>query len=171
MPSSTFDVEELRQILSYDPKTGVFTWRVGSPRGGRQIAGNVAGNLGVEGYRHIRIKKRLYLAHRLAWLYVTGDWPGGDIDHKNGVPGDNRFANLREVTHAANMQNSKRRKHNTSGFKGVRLSAAKKNKRWFATIQKDGRMVYLGTFPTPEEAHAAYRKAAEVHHGEFARFA
>src|SRR5882672_2364605 len=106
----------LRTILHYDPKTGIFRWRVRmSPaRGAGEIAGAKSGN-----YIRIGIKRRWYQAHRLAWLYVHGKWPLYWLDHANGDKLDNRLENLREATHSQNQMNSRRAKHNTSGFKGV----------------------------------------------------
>jgi hypothetical protein len=151
-------VERLRELLAYDPETGVFTWRTG-PR-----AGMVAGGLKSYGYLAVW---RCYKSHRLAWLYMTGDWPLTQIDHINRVRTDNRFDNLREATHAENVRNSGRRKDNASGFKGV--SWHQRGKCWQVSIFKDGRRVHLGSYKTTEEASAAYAAAAQRMFGEFAR--
>ena len=111
------DAPELRRLLSYDPKTGDFRWRVS--RGGGVRAGDLAGTLHSGGYWQIYVNNRLYLAHRLAWLYVYGKWPDKGIDHKNGIRTDNRICNLREATASQNGANKGRLTRNTSGFKGV----------------------------------------------------
>jgi hypothetical protein len=155
----------LRELLDYNQETGVFTQRLN--RTGVK-AGAIAGTNHCMGYRTIRLEGRDYLAHRLAWLYMTGAWPTHQIDHINGVKDDNCFANLREATHAENNRNTGRRSDNTSGFKGV-IFDRRNGGRWRAYIQKNGRMRHIGGFDTPEEAHKAYCEAAREHHGEFAR--
>lgn len=152
----------LKEVLTYYPDTGDFVWS-GQPRVGVSN-GKPAGNLMPTG-RRIRIDRVEYKAHRLAWLYVHGTWPDGEIDHANGDPTDNRLCNLRDATHDQNMGNSKRRTDNTSGRKGVARSAAK-GERWRAHFRGQ----YLGSFATKEEAHAAYQQAADGHFGEFARY-
>jgi hypothetical protein len=121
----------------------------------------------VSGYWGIGIEGRSYAAHRLAWLYVTGEWPKDQIDHINCTRADNRFSNLREATNAENSKNSKISKNNTSGFKGV--SWDQRNKKFIASIGVGGKLLYLGRFRDPRAASQAYREAAEKHHGEFAR--
>jgi hypothetical protein len=156
------NAERLRELLAYDPETGEFTNR--GRRGNTGRAGKAAGSRNSRGYVTVSIGGYNYLAHRLAWIYVTGTWPVAEIDHINGDGADNRFANLREATRGENARN-RARQNNTSGFKGV----VGRGTRWEAKIYYDGREIYLGTFATPEEAHAAYAKAALEHHGEFAR--
>jgi hypothetical protein len=148
--------DRLRELVHYDPQTGEFTW-VKKRR--RCSVGKRAGCTMKNGYRTIRVDDTLYLAHRLAWLYVTGDWPTDQIDHINGVRNDNRFENLRKAT---NLQNAHNRKYtrNKSGFQGVR----KENSKWLAEIKVDYKPVRLGLFNTPEEAHAAYCEAKKRHH-------
>jgi hypothetical protein len=158
--------ERLRELLDYDPETGVFTRRVDA--GSRGKAGSVAGGYHSRGgYLEIGIDGRVYYSHRLAILYVTGEWPTAHVDHINNVKDDNRFANLREATKAQNATNSKRRSDNTSGFKGVGYDP--RRRRWVARIRYGGRTTCLGRFKTPDAAHAAYRAAAQELHGEFAR--
>lgn len=117
----------------------------------------------------IRINRRLYMAHRLAWLYVTGTWPINHVDHINGNRSDNRFANLRAATSRENARNSRMRANNACGYKGVHYK--KQLNKFVAQIHVDGRVYHLGVFGTAEEAHAAYCKAAREHFGEFARAA
>jgi len=159
-------VERIREVLSFEPLTGVFSWKVAPTRSVK--VGDVAGNRNARGYIAIKIDRRLYMAHRLAWLYVTGEWPVAGVDHVNGSKTDNRFENLRQATHSENMRNRGAQKNNACGYKGVYFT--KKDKRWVANIWLHGKKKYLGEFSTPEDAHAAYCAAAEKYHGEFARF-
>jgi hypothetical protein len=165
----------LRELLHYDPTTGVFTWlpRPTSTRHGRtwntRYVGTRAGTVDSHGHVQIKVNGRLHLAHRLAWLYAHGEWPVAGLDHINGVRDDNRLANLRPATESQNAANRRTPITNTSGFKGV--SWHKDRRRWQATIMVASKQSYLGLFDTPEAAHAAYAAAAREHHGEFARTA
>lgn len=158
----------LKEVLSYDPETGLFTWRV---KPGRSIpVGAVAGWVDPSvGYRRIGLLDTVYHAHRLAWLYVTGEWPEWEIDHINGDRGDNRIANLREATSSKNKMNMRRRKDNKTGFKGVTWWSQRGCFR--AIIQANGKQKHLGCFKTAEEAHATYCEAASRLHGDFAKVA
>lgn len=154
---------KLREVLDYDPASGVFRWRVSPTRS--VPVGRVAGTPDREGYTKIRIAGRAYKAARLAVLFVTGKWPLDEVDHRNGDAGDDSWSNLREVSRAQNSMNRSMQRRNRSGFKGV---CANKGK-WQASIRVSGKAHYLGLFPTPEDAHAAYCAAAKRLHGEFAR--
>jgi hypothetical protein len=160
--TNELDAERLRELLSYNTETGVFTWRVSTNN--RIRVGQVAGVLH-DGYVRVAVAKHRHLAHVLAWLHHYGRWPADQIDHINGDPSDNRIANLRECSHAQNAQNRKRRIDNASGFKGVHGC----RQGWRATLRRGGRLMHLGYFKTPEAAHDAYLAAAEQHFGEFAR--
>jgi hypothetical protein len=154
---------ELRRDLHYCDITGTFTWiRIGS----RVKPGKIAGTLLADGYCAIRWRGKRYGAHRLAWLYVYGEWPREQIDHIDGVRANNRGGNLREATQSQNQGNTRIRKDNTSGIKGVCWSKAAR--KWLACIQVNGKFKHLGLFITAEEASAAYRKAANAAFGEFA---
>lgn len=158
--------ERLRELLHYDPETGLFTWAVERRR--KVQAGAIAGTLNKVGYRVIRIDYRLYLAHRLAWLYSYGDWPRGVIDHVNGEHADNRLCNLRDVDDTINAQNViKPRAHSRSGVLGAHLHIrADGLPSWRAAVRVDGKTVHLGSFQTPEQAHEAYLSAKrELHDG------
>lgn len=157
-------LERLRQLLAYDPETGAFTRLVAAP--GRSGVGSAVGSV-KSGYLFTHIDRKAYSLHRLAWFFVHGSLPEMRVDHIDGDTLNNRIANLRLATHAQNLGNSKRRKDNTSGFKGV--SADRSGARWRAQIKRNGRIAHLGTFDTPEEAHAAYVAAATELFGEFAR--
>lgn len=158
-------VERLRELLDYNPETGVFKCRC---RRGRLEAGDVAGAVNDRGYRIICCDGEFHRAHRLAWFLSHGRWPDGDIDHINGIRDDNRLANLREATRRQNNGNMRCPRHNTSGVKGVWWH--KRGKKWAAGITLPGRRnKHLGLFHSKEEAAAAYLKAAEEHFGVFAR--
>ena len=148
--------EYLRSILHYDPATGIFTWKVSTSN--RIKVGDIAGCPGGGGYPQIRAQRRLHQAHRLAWLYVYGEWPKGQIDHINRNRSDNRISNLREVTNKQNGQNKSKRSDNTSGHPGVHWY--KQSSKWVACIMHNYKRIHLGCFSVLEEAIAA-RKAAE----------
>lgn len=150
----------LKEVLHYDPETGVFTWL--AQTGNRIKIGDIAGAVGAAGHRYVGVDRKLYFSHRLAWLYVTGSWPRNQIDHRNGVRDDNRIANLREAAPGQNQQNIKLPSTNKSGFMGVSWSRQKR--KWAAHIMLAKRSKYLGYFTTPEDAHAAYLAAkADLH--------
>lgn len=154
---------EVRELLNYDPETGIFTRRVAT--GGRYGAavGSVAGTLGDTGYLMISLRSKQYRAHRLAWLYMTGEWPANEIDHLNGIRTDNRFQNLRDVTAQVNQQN--RRAANKSSSTGLLgASWSKREGAYVARIWIDGRYCSLGHFQTAEAAHRAYLQAKRRHH-------
>lgn len=164
--------ERARERLDYDPETGVFVWKpqVGSTRAIRSWnAKHVGKRAGSErasaSYRSIGIDGVIYMEHRLAWLYVHGEWPAGDLDHINLIKGENRIANLRPATVSQNVANVPVRRTNKSGLKGVHKYAW----GYTAKIVKDGVCRHLGSFSTAEAAHAVYAEAARATHGEFAR--
>lgn len=164
MAATTLTAARLREILYYDPDTGVFTWH-STGRGRRLDRG--AGNVTVHGYMHICIKQERYFAHRLAWLYVHGDWPADQIDHIDGDKLNNRISNLRAVTGETNRQNIHGPSSNCrSGYLGV---SEMKNpnlvtRKWKAQISINGATCYLGTFDSPELAQAAYLGAKRAVH-------
>lgn len=156
VPRPELTAEYLRSILDYDPATGIFTWKISTANNVK--VGDVAGCTTGEGYLHISICSSRYKSHRLAWLYVYGEWPSLDIDHINRNRSDNRIANLRDVSHKQNLQNTGKYSHNTSGHPGV--SWSKCVSKWRARIAHDQKHIHLGCFTDIEEAIAA-RKAAE----------
>lgn len=158
-------VQRLKELLRYDPETGVFYRLKGTGKGAH--VGAVAGSKTKFGYIVISADRHPYMAHRLAWLYTTGDWPAGLLDHKDGDRSNNAFSNLREATKSQNAANAKRHSDNSSGIKGVSLHKA--SGRWRATIGFNGRQFGLGYFVTKEEAQAAYSKKAKELFNEFKR--
>lgn len=152
----------LRELLHYDQITGVFTWRISRHTA---KAGDVAGSATGNGYWRVKLDKRQYKAHRLAWLYVTGEWPEGHLDHKNRVRSDNAFLNLRPCTQMQNTQNRPARRGTATGVKGVTLS---EEGNFMARISVNKRVRYLGTFKSLEHAKRVYNEAASTFYKEFA---
>jgi len=147
----------LRELLDYDEFSGVFTWR--GRTSNRIKVGDQAGAVVKEGYRIIRIDGRLYLGARLAWLFVHGEWPDGQIDHINHVRDDDRIKNLRVVTHQENGRNQKMPSNNKSGVVGVRWQ--NERSRWVSYITVSGRRLSLYAGKDLMEA-CCQRKSAEV---------
>ena len=151
---------ELKEALHYSPDTGIFTRR---KDGGGAKVGDIAGcTNNVNGYIQIGVKGKLYLAHRLAWLYMTGEWPKDQIDHINRVRNDNRWENIRDVSRAGNRRNQKLDKRNTSGTCGVYWH--KTERKWHAIIGVNGEPKHLGSFECKDDAIST-RKAAEKEYG------
>jgi HNH endonuclease/AP2 domain len=151
----------LREVLDYDPETGIFTWKV---RVSTNVpVGTVAGSLDGGSYLNIHLDGRAYLAHRLAWLYVHGEWPVSQVDHINRIKTDNRFTNLRLATASQNAQNQRRdQRQGTSRLLGVSWNSTAG--RWASRITVQGRVKFLGSFDTEEDAHAAYLAAKAIMH-------
>lgn len=152
--------EQLLELLSYDPDTGIFVRKVATARCLK--VGDVAGSPHICGYLEIALNGKRYLAHRLAWFYFYGAWPTKNLDHINGDCADNRISNLREASHSENAQNLRKARSNnkSSGLLGV----SKNGKWWHARICLNGERRYLGTFLTPQEAHMAYLSAKQQIH-------
>jgi hypothetical protein len=171
-----FDQATLKAMLYYDPETGVFMWLVRSdvrPQVNTCLAGKVAGSVcklaNGRVYLYIGINGRRYGAQRLAWLYMTGEWPKVIVDHHDTDSLNNRWSNLREADNSQNGANAKLYKSSTSGLKGA--SFCKSKGRFRARVFLGGRSTFLGYYDTAEAAHAAYMLAATAVHGEFARAA
>ena len=158
--------EQLREVLSYNPETGRFSWRKTLRLG---HVGKEAGSLRPTGYISINVHKRLYQAHRLAWLYIHGRWPETYIDHINGEKSDNRLSNLREASQSQNIANSRVSAANKTGFKGVSFDKSKQKFR--ACLGMAGKQIFLGYYDSASDAHAAYASAAAKAHGDFAKVA
>lgn len=168
--------DRLRELLHYDPETGVFTRMLRTSSNAASRAEKAAvgrwmnrpvGWVENSGYIRIELDGFRYVAHRLAWLYVTGTWPESHVDHINCIRNDNRFVNLRDVLSSQNAQNVLTHKDNACGLKGV--SKADAAGRWIARICKEGNRKYIGIFDCPAAAHFAYIIEASRAFGEFAR--
>lgn len=154
---------ELKRHVQYDPVTGIFTRIRGTTR---SCAGDVAGYVNDCGHVRFRVLGKEYLAHRLAWLYMTGEWPKYTIDHIDRNPSNNAFSNLRDIEQGKNNQNKVIAQSNSeSGIRGVSLH--KKTGLWRARICLDGKSKTLGYFKTPTDAESCYLK----HRREIHRFA
>lgn len=154
MATANLTAARLREALDYNPDTGVFTWRIRMGMRGR--IGATVGWENPQGYLTCNLDKTFQKMHRLAWLYMTGEWPRHSIDHINGNRSDNRWLNLRDVTTTQNQQN--RRKAQASSTSGL-FGASKNGNGWAARVSVNGVRHYIGHFNTPEEAHAAYLEA------------
>lgn len=151
------DAKCYRALMAYDPGTGIFTWR--HTLRGKCQQGSQIGAPNAKGYLGLMYDGRRLLMHRIAWLYVTGHWPRGQIDHINGVKSDNRIANLRDVDASVNAQNRRAPTGNNKagGRLGVTLRPAMG--RYQAQILVEGKNVSLGCYDSPEQAHAVYVEA------------
>lgn len=154
--------KRLREVLSYDASTGVFIWKA-HPH--RRVNNTVAGSM-TRGYIQIRVDRVRYFAHRLAWLYVHGSFPGQFLDHINLKKDDNRISNLREVNKSQNGMNTLA-KIGASRFKGVDFN--KRQKSYRAKIRNDGKSVFLGHYKREVEAAFRYDMASIAMHGEYGR--
>ena len=154
----------LKYLLSYNPDSGFFTRLVKTSN--KVKVGDIAGNPTKSGHIEIRVLNKAQYAHRLAWLYMTGEWPFGVIDHIDGNGYNNRWVNIRDCSHKENIRNSKLASTNTTGVKGVSWSTLKS--KYVAQLVTDGVRRQLGYFASLEEAEQAVRAARELHHGDFA---
>jgi hypothetical protein len=164
--NGTLTQSRLRDLLLYEPHTGRFSWLKVETANQCKV-GDLAGSNPSKIKRHptIKIDGRAYRRSRLAWLYMTGEWPSRMVDHRDRDPSNDRWANLRLATNQENIRNSNLRRDSASGVKGVYRF---RNGRWAASIRVDKKLLHLGYFDTIEEA-AAVRRAAEIKHfGEFA---
>jgi hypothetical protein len=157
--------ERLRELLQYNPDTGIFTWI--KPSSNRIKVGSVASCKDAYGYIVIRIDSKLYKAHRLAWLYCFNEFPEMSLDHVNGKKDDNRLDNLRECSSQDNNRNKSRQSNNSSGHVGVSYYAPYSKYRAGITINKS--TLHIGYFDTVEEASLAYQNKAKDLFGEFKR--
>ena len=163
--SNHLSYERASEIFDYNADTGLLTWRVRTAN--RIKVGDVAGCADRTGYLTVWADGKMYKAHRVAFLLMTGDWPTDQIDHINGKRSDNKWANLRAATNAENLRNTKRYSNNKTGFKGVCWH--KPTGKWMASIGCNGIKHHLGYFSTAEDASAMYDGAAAILFGEWQR--
>jgi HNH endonuclease/AP2 domain len=154
------DAEYLRGLFDVDAKGQLIRKHTRSPNA---MQGSVAGHVDTTfGYRRVSIDRKMYLAHRLVWLWHYGEWPEFELDHINGFKDDNRIENLRPATHAENQQNKTKQSNNRSGFLGVCWN--KQKQLWEAFICVEGKKKWLGTFSSAEAASEAYKSAKKAIH-------
>lgn len=155
--------DNVRVYVSYDPDTGHFTRLMARKS---TLIGDRADRIDSKGYGRVKINRRAYSAHRLAWFFAYGEWPAMFIDHINGDTSDNRISNLRLATNAQNVMNSK---PYGKYAKGVHFSV--RDQVFIAQIKCGGRYQRrLGSFDNEHDAHEAYKAAAKEYFGEYARF-
>lgn len=156
------------KYLTYNPETGEFLWKHrpdARPQWNGRYAGKRAGSVSARKDRHIVFRPFTIKEHRLAYWFMTGVMPSGQIDHINNNPADNRWSNLRLATESQQKQNTKRRLDNKSGFKGVSWSTQKG--KYVARINVNGKAIHLGSFENPKDGHKKYVEAAIIYFGEF----
>jgi Demerecviridae HNH endonuclease len=161
------DQQYLKSIFDYDPETGILRSRVFRANN-KAKPGDIVGT-NVSGYIQLMLNGKMYRAHRIIWTYMTGEDPGDVwMDHKNLVRDDNRWKNLRLATPSQNGINRKKFINNTSGYKGV--SYHKRSKKYVAQIRFQGKSIWIGHYPTAEEAGIIYQAFAQELFGEYARW-
>lgn len=163
--------EIAKALFDYDPKTGKVVWKFESAQivKGAEIGTNTDTARSNTKYRAVKLFGLSYKVHRIIWLMQTGDWPEGDVDHIDGDGLNNKWDNLRDVTHSQNLMNAAVRSDSTSGYKGV--SYDKSRDRWYAYINIDGKRKMLGRYNTLQEAVNARQLAEDGLFGEYARTA
>jgi len=162
----------IKELLSYDQLTGHLIWIARSSPYAKNVAiGSEVISRDSKGYLQAMIDGQRHKAHRIIWMMVHGHWPRM-LDHINGIKSDNRIENLRECNNSQNKANGPRYKNNKSGYKGAYFEGNRPGtKKWRAQIRKNGKLINLGYFYTAEEAHETYSRAADKHHGPYARAA
>jgi len=159
MANNDLTVERLREFLHYDPSSDKWM-RIAAHKMRPDRQGMPAGNFD-NGYLLIKIGSARYKAHRLVWLWTTGEWPSGHIDHIDGNRSNNRFENLRDASRGINAQNQRSaHKNSQTGLLGVNRIG----KRYMARLALNGNRLYLGTHDTPEAAYTAYLDAKRILH-------
>ena len=163
------DQKTLKELLHYDPETGLFTWlprrlehfkSTGTHSSwNKQFSNRIAGSKTTGGYILIVVKEQQYYAHRLAFLYMDGSMPPNEVDHIDGGRSNNKWGNLRLATRSDNSKNLKLFNTSTTGHPGVYWH--KDSKKWYAKIKLNGKQSHLGMFNKLDDAVRA-RKEAEI---------
>lgn len=163
----TYDIA--KALFNYDEDTGLLTWKFSSAqiKEGAEVGTDTYTPVSLTRYRGVKLFGLGYKVHRIIWLMQTGDWPKGDVDHIDGNGLNNKWDNLRDVTHSQNLMNAAVRSDSTTGYKGV--SYDKSRERWYAYINIDGKRKMLGRHKTLQEAVQARQDAESQLFGEFAR--
>ncbi len=181
MPRDLPSPELLRQLLRYEPETGLLFWlprdqslfvlgrltrEVSCKKWNLRYAGQKAGFTMPGGYTQVSVFKKRLQAHRVIWAMMTGAWPVGELDHVNHDRSDNRFANLRPCDRVQNARNGRSHSDASSSFLGV--SFFTRDRRWRSQIRVSNKNLHLGYFDAEIAAARAYDAAAREHFGEFA---
>ena len=157
-------IQELRDYLKYNPEDGSII-RIKKASSNAKV-GDTAGSIKDNGYAAIKLNKKRFLAHRVAWAIYYGEWPSKCLDHINGIRNDNRISNLRECTPMENSWNRRKSKNNTSGISGIYFN--KRMKKWCVGIRSNKKHKYLGSFSDFQDAKKIALNARNSFHGEFA---
>ena len=158
--------QKLCELYIYEPETGRIIRR--APRGMHKV-GTIAGSFDRNKYVRLTIQGVNVFVHRAAFVFMTGDWPEGMVDHANGNPSDNRWCNIRVATPEQNSRNCKVGHNSQSGIRGVRHRPdTSKSRPWEVRIKYKGKFIYIGRYASKEEAIAARYAASSKYHGEFA---
>lgn len=157
-------IDKLNELLLLDLDTGKLYWR--SDRNGGAHAGNQAGSINSKGYVTVKADGKTFKAHRIIMAMTNGRWPVDQVDHINGIKGDNRPCNLREATGAQNRHNIGAYKNNASGVKGVHWN--KTLGKWRPVIMVNSKNKHLGYYDDIELAELVHQEAARIYRGSFA---
>jgi hypothetical protein len=155
----------LKELLHYDPTTGVFRWR--HVRRNKSLPWDVAGSVQHQGYIRITVDDERHMAHRLAWVYMTGEAPPDQVDHKDLDKSNNSWGNLRAADNTLNHWNESTRSTNKSGHKGIWWH--KQSRKWEAAVRLNGKQHTVGRYERIEDAVEAVKQYREQHHGDYAR--
>ena len=170
MTNTFLSADEVRSAVDYDPETGVMTWRYIHSRNSKANIRRIGTPVGTKCKKTnrivVRLYGRIYKVHRLAWIWMTGEWPEDFIDHINRDPSDNSWSNLRIASNSENQSNRTAPSDNKSGHKGVHWH--KNTSKWIVQIQRDGKQITVGRFDDVDAAGAAYQSAARTLFGQFA---
>lgn len=163
--------EQVGRLLDLNQETGELRWTAQAAQG--RLTQQVAGSSTANGYRQVKIGKRVYLGHRLVWLLAHGEWPATDLDHLDGNRRNNAPSNLRLATASQNAQNRGRAIKSASGVMGAIHvpGTSRRRERWESRIKTNGVSKFLGTFSSPAAAQAAYLAAKAAFHPFAARCA